>query len=97
MEANTKIQNSLKVHTKEEIDANPGKYDDDGFYLLDDGGFYDDHGYYFNSNGFNQIGGFYDPDSGEYICPEDFDPDYIEGLKVYFTELGAESDEEASD
>lgn len=34
--------------TKEEIEALPGKYDDDKFYILADGSFYDTEGYFFN-------------------------------------------------
>jgi len=84
----------LKVHSVEEIEAKKGHYDDDGFYILDEGGFFDDHGYFFNKDGFNSVFGFYDPGTGEYINPADFDPDYIEALKFYFTELGFDSDEE---
>jgi LysM repeat protein len=93
MEAITESQ--LKVHSKDEIEAKPGKYDDDGFYNLDDGGFYDDHGYFFDKDGFNELGGFYDPETGEYISPEYFDQDYIEALKDYYNDLEAESESES--
>ena len=56
---------------------------------MEDGGFYDDHGYKFDKDGFNEVGGFYDPETGDYINPEDFDEDYIEALVFYYQELGA--------
>lgn len=48
--------------TKEEIEKLPGKYDDDKFYILEDGSFYDEKGYYFNKWGFDAEGGHYDDD-----------------------------------
>ena len=52
--------NGLRVFSKEEIEANEGKYDNDGFYILPDGSFYDYQGYYFDKDGFDANGGFYD-------------------------------------
>jgi len=46
-----------------------GHYDDDGFYLLDEGGFYDPDGFHYDKNGIDAIGGFYDS-SGVYIAPK---------------------------
>lgn len=37
-----------KQHTKEEKEGNAGKYDEDGFYILEGGGFFDPEGYYFD-------------------------------------------------
>ena len=49
-----------KLHTKEEIEALEGKYDDDGFYILNKGDFFDPEGYYFDHQGYDGIGGYYD-------------------------------------
>ena len=49
-----------KRYTQEEIEAHEGKYDEDGFYILPDGGFFDPEGYKFNKEGFDGIGGYYD-------------------------------------
>lgn len=57
------------------IEAMKGKYDNDGFYLLEEGGFFDDHGYFFDKSGFNDIGGFYDPENGDYVDPSEFNSD----------------------
>jgi len=37
-----------KLHTKEEIESRDGKYDEDDFYILEQGGFFDPEGYYFD-------------------------------------------------
>jgi hypothetical protein len=37
-----------KQHTKEEIEGQAGKYDKDGFYILENGDFFDLEGYYFD-------------------------------------------------
>ena len=55
--------------THQEIQKLPGHFDDDGFYLLDEGGFYDTHGFHYDKNGVDAIGGFYDS-SGVYIAPK---------------------------
>ena len=56
--------------TVEEIEAKGGgKYDEDGFYLLEDKSFYDPLGYYFDKEGYDTVGGRYD-DAGYYIHPE---------------------------
>ncbi len=54
---------------QEEIQKLAGHYDDDGFYLLDEGGFYDPEGFYYDKNGIDAVGGFYDS-SGIYIAPK---------------------------
>lgn len=57
-----------KLHTKEEIETNAGKYDEDGFYILEGGDFFDPEGYYFDKQGYDGIGGYYD-DAGQYVPP----------------------------
>ena len=37
---------------------NQGKYDDYGFFLLENQSFYDPLGYYFNDKGFDEVGGY---------------------------------------
>lgn len=86
-------ENGLRTYSKQEREQHPGKYDDDGFYLLDDGGFFDDLGYFFDKDGFNEIGGFYDPGHGNYISPNDFDEDYNKRLEEYYDELCISDDE----
>lgn len=66
----SKAQDSRLVKlTPEEFEKFPGHYDDDGFYILDEGGFYDPAGFYYDKNGVDAIGGFYDS-SGVYIAPK---------------------------
>ena len=47
----------------------PGKYDSDGFYILEGGDFYDPLGVYFDVEGYDEFGGFYD-EQGYYIAPK---------------------------
>lgn len=72
-----------KAFTKQEIEVQKGKYDEDGFYILDDGAFYDDLGYYFNKDGYDEFGGFYDKETGYYVpgdaVKQEYDHNY--GLK----------------
>ena len=84
------------IHTKSYIESQKGKYDNDGFYILQDGGFFDDHGYHFDKEGLNEIGGFYDPDSGEYVSPGDFDNEVQKNMADYYDELCG-SDEEGEE
>ena len=58
----------MKQYSKEEIEADEGKYDKDGFYILTSGEFYDMDGIYFDLDGFDGSGGYYD-DYGTYIPP----------------------------
>lgn len=51
-----------------EIESLEGHYDNDGFYLLKEGGFYDPLGFHFNKDGFDAQGGRYD-DAGIYCAP----------------------------
>ena len=59
---------TLTKLTKEEVEKLEGRYDDDGFYLLEQGGYYDPLGYYFDKDGFDSVGGQYDKE-GYYIQP----------------------------
>ena len=54
--------------SKAEIEAKPGAYDDDGFYIMEDKSFYDPLGYYFDEQGYDTVGGRYDSD-GFYVHP----------------------------
>jgi hypothetical protein len=51
---------------KDEIEKQAGKYDEDGFYILEAGDFFDPNGYYFDKEGFDASGGSYD-DQGVYV------------------------------
>jgi hypothetical protein len=48
------------VEQTDKPDLAPGKYDDDGFYIFEEGGFLDPHGVYFDKDGFDVNGGQYD-------------------------------------
>ena len=54
--------------SKAEIEAKPGAYDDDGFFILEDKSFYDPLGYYFDEQGYDTVGGRYDS-HGYYVHP----------------------------
>jgi hypothetical protein len=56
----------MRKTSKEEIEKQAGKYDEDSFYILDAGGFYDPNGHYFDKDGFDASGGRYD-DDGLYV------------------------------
>lgn len=51
---------------KEEIEKQTGKYDEDGFYLLEGGDFFDPNCYYFDKDGVDASGGKYD-EEGVYV------------------------------
>jgi hypothetical protein len=51
---------NLMVEQTDKPDLAPGKYDDDGFYIFEEGGFLDPHGVYFDKDGFDVNGGQYD-------------------------------------
>ena len=85
----------LRIYSKQEIEAYKGKYDKDGFYTVeeeDGAGFFDNHGFYFDKDGFNKIGGSYDPETGEYRCPPD---DFGAEMDDYYDEelYGEENDQ----
>ena len=92
-------------HNKEEIEANEGKYDDDGFYILPGGDFFDPEGFYFDKQGYDGIGGFYD-EAGAYISPPglkdanagtfQYDDQYAE-YADYYDELMGDSEDEEDD
>ena len=54
---------------KEEIEELEGHYDNDGFFLLKEGGFFDPNGYRFDKDGYDGLGGFYD-EEGYYVTPQ---------------------------
>lgn len=54
--------------TKEEVKQLEGNFDDDGFYILKEGGFYDPLGNYYNKDGCDEEGGHYDK-GGFYVKP----------------------------
>ena len=62
-------KSQLDQLSKEEVEKLEGEYDEDGFYILNDGGFYDPDGFYFDKNGLDANGGFYDK-FGVYIYPK---------------------------
>ena len=82
----------MRVYSKEEFEAFEGKYDKDGFYILPEGDFFDCFGYYFDKEGVDNIGGFYQDGTGEYISPDAYDEDVYQD---YYDELcGSDSDGE---
>lgn len=48
-------------------EEHPGKYDEDGFYILEEGGFYDPLGVRFGADGLDEHGGRYD-EQGFYVA-----------------------------
>ncbi len=48
------------VEQTDKPELRPGKYDEDGFYILDEGGFLDPIGAFFDKDGFDVDGGHYD-------------------------------------
>jgi hypothetical protein len=57
---------SMQKQTKTEIEKLKGKYDQDDFYILEEGGFYDPLGVHFNNDGIDAEGGSYD-EAGFYV------------------------------
>lgn len=51
-------------------------------------------GYYFDKNGFNEIGGSYDPGTGVYVPP--YSGDDIDQYADYYDELIGSDDSEAN-
>lgn len=64
-----KDRHNLDQLDSEQIQKLSGDYDEDGFYILEEGGFYDPDGFYFDRNGVDANGGFYD-NNGIYIYPK---------------------------
>ena len=62
----------LMPERREILEREAGHYDDDGFYILEAGGFYDPHGYHFGKDDLDETGGFYDAE-GYYTSPNDFE------------------------
>lgn len=86
-----------KKHTKEEIEAHSeGKYDNDGFFILPDKAFFDTEGFYFDKDGYDDLGGYYCPTTGNYIPPpyEYLDETGMSDYDDYYDELWGGADEE---
>ena len=62
-------EEGLHQLTEEQISKLEGKYDEDGFYHLKEGGFYDPLGFYYNKEGKDEHGGYYD-EAGYYVKPK---------------------------
>ena len=96
MESHSKNQikygeNGSRIYSKKEIESHTGKYDKDGFYILNDGDFFDPYGYYFDENGMDEVGGFYSDETGEYVKPWEYEN--LEGYEDYYEELcGSDSE-----
>ena len=73
-----------------EFEQQPGSYDEDGFYILQEGGFYDPFGFYFDKDGLDEAGGSYD-EAGYYVAP--FDNDFDEE-DLYGDEASQENPED---
>ena len=54
-----KDEKKLKPISNDEIKRKEGKFDEDGFFILTEGGFYDPAGYYYNKDGKDAVGGYY--------------------------------------
>jgi len=82
----------MRIFSKAEINSYKGKHDKDGFYILPDGDFFDPYGYYFDKEGVDNIGGFYEESTGEYISPDNYDEGVFDD---YYDELvGSDSEGE---
>ena len=85
--------------SQEEIQKLAGHYDEDGFYILDEGGFYDPVGFYYDKDGVDAIGGFYSS-SGVYVAPKKAAGDIIlndDGRSVLCVKLSREEIEAKED
>jgi hypothetical protein len=59
---------------KSDFEKLKGRYDEDGFFILESGAYYDPFGFYFDSEGNDEAGGRYD-DTGYYVSPFDIELD----------------------
>ena len=82
----------MRQYSRDEIEEHEGYYDKDGFYIMQEGDFFDNLGYYYDKEGFNEIGGFYDPVNGQYVEPNDLDDNYMNAVAEYYDELAGEDD-----
>lgn len=83
--------------SREEIEAQKGDYDEDGFYVLEDESFYDPWGYWFDSHGYDEFGGYYDY-SGFYVPGEGYEEEYYQNYgHIEDDELQGYDDDEDED
>ena len=75
-------------YSMKEIKSYPGKFDSDGFYMLDEGGFFDPYGYWFyihegdnSGQPKDDYGGHYDA-QGHYIPGPDYQDEYNKNYKL---------------
>lgn len=69
-------------YSLEEIKGMKGDYDEDGFYVLEDGTFFDPWGYKFDAEGYDEFGGYYD-DDGHYVPGEGYEEEYYKNYQQY--------------
>lgn len=97
--------------SKEEMEKMTGEYEDDGFYVLEAGGYYDLNGYYFDKDGYDAYGGYYE--NGYYVPGPEHAEEYYRryeeaygveqedefeyDLEDYFSEEDEYSDEEGTE
>lgn len=67
--------------SKETFEQEEGHYDNDGFYILNNGGFYDPWGYHFDKDGYDEYGGYYD-DDGYYVPGEQYMQEYYQNYNL---------------
>ena len=51
----------LKIYSKKEISTYDGKYDEDGYYMMENGDYFSPDGHYYDADGFDENGGYTDP------------------------------------
>ena len=92
------LQSYQKQFSRQEIEKHAGSYDKDGFYILEDNSFFDYQGFFFDKDGYDEIGGYYDPTTGHYVAPPDdlLDEDNS-SIDDYYEELQGFSDGEDSE
>ena len=77
---------------REEYEKQKGKYDEDGFYVLENGSFYDPNGYYFDEEGYDIFGGYYE--NGEYVPGPEHAEAYYKLFDEYYGQENAEDEYE---